>query len=85
MAAPAARVFAGSQPPRLSGIEDSFNPSAQPRCRLRHGLPDRLEDLQNMSCIDGANGHVSDDRVGISSKRVAPLLSMLWISPGALV
>jgi hypothetical protein len=80
VAAPECRVFAGSPPPNLGESEHALDAPAHPACRLRLRLPDRLNHLENKSCINVGDGHVADDGIGIGGQRVAPTVAGAWRS-----
>src|SRR2546423_15028865 len=81
MPAPARRVLPFAIAMGLGGIEHRLDPAAQPiRCR---GLyrPERTEHLHYERGIDAGNRNFAQNRVGIRSEGILPLMAMRGVPP----
>jgi hypothetical protein len=81
MAAPSGWIFAFTKPADPGPIEDNLDPAADTASSLWVGVPERLEDREDLRQVDIGDGLRAEQRKGMGAHRAGPLGSMPFARP----
>src|SRR5438105_235056 len=85
MSPPACGILSGAIAAGLGPVEHRLDPAAHSAGRLRLRGPDRLEHLQNESCINGGDRQLPNHRIDVGLEGRWPLRPMLCVAPAGLM
>src|SRR5215472_2587391 len=81
MPTPPGRVLALAICPRGCPIQDAFDPTAYPACRLCLARPNWLDSAHDQPHVNRLNGQRTEDRIDILAEGRRPLRGVLRIAP----